>query len=436
MAARAYRFPGRVFVRSMPFAYHWPSRPHRPTAACGRHAGAVLCRAARGASFAATDAMTTDATFRYRTFDWQTSNGKVLEYRYIVAQQPDIGGETAKRDALSALEAALPPPVSGWSFLLIPSVSLVCGGKEEVRPLAALLTQAGHRCYIAEWPGWTGDAQCNWALAQCKLEHLSAEYQDFWCQLLEHVASGEPQAEGDCSDEPSATKHQAPRVCVVGAGFGAIYALRGIAALQTWRGEARGPQAGSEGCSGRVVGAGDEALLVSFAMLAPSWHTVREGFATRFSAVDASWHLGGWLHSDSRLGRLVQSFHFSRRQFRKHFAHAGLPQAGHAAETASWLFQRYRPYIQTDGAVMNGLLDPLGAPTADSLAEEVASCSRHFDGDLMLLAPRAASQSVALSAALQGREGVQVVALEGASPLPHEVAPSMVHAALEAWLPR
>eukprot|EP00971_Amphidinium_carterae_P185681 3686817-Amphidinium_carterae.1 len=56
-----------------------------------------------GESTAAADVPTTDATFRYRNFIWQTSCGKTHEYEYVVAQQP-AGGQTARLDALSALE--------------------------------------------------------------------------------------------------------------------------------------------------------------------------------------------------------------------------------------------------------------------------------------------------------------------------------------------
>eukprot|EP00971_Amphidinium_carterae_P004524 90645-Amphidinium_carterae.1 len=37
------------------------------------------------------------------------------------------------------------------------------------------------------------------------------------------------------------------------------------------------------------------------------------------------------------------------------------------------LFNRRRPYVQTDGAVMHGLLDPAGNPTSDSLAAELVA---------------------------------------------------------------
>ncbi|CAE8583738.1 unnamed protein product, partial [Polarella glacialis] len=57
--------------------------------------------------------MTTDATYRYRSFTWRTSSGARHDYEYVLAQQ-SAGGANA-RDALSALEETLPRPPSGCS---------------------------------------------------------------------------------------------------------------------------------------------------------------------------------------------------------------------------------------------------------------------------------------------------------------------------------
>ncbi|CAL1171754.1 unnamed protein product [Cladocopium goreaui] len=176
----------------------------------------------------AASEVTTDATFRYKSFTWRTSAGNRHPYEYIIAQQP-AGGGTA-RDALTAVEENLPSPASGWTLVLIPSVSLVCSGKEEMRPLATLLSQRGHRCYILEWPGWTQDVQTNWALEHCKPECLAEEYQDFWCQALDHVAQQELLlAKGSQEREEAAEK--APQLCVVAANSSAIYGLRALEAL-------------------------------------------------------------------------------------------------------------------------------------------------------------------------------------------------------------
>eukprot|EP00913_Durusdinium_trenchii_P029850 g27972.t1 len=269
----------------------------------------------------AASEVTTDATFRYRSFLWRTSAGDRHPYEYIVAQQP-AGGATA-RDALTALEEHLPRPASGWTVVLIPSVSLVCSGKEEMRPLALLLSQRGHRCYILEWPGWTQDVQTNWALEHCKAEHMADEYQDaikyysrhgtqfhvltawvqdFWCQALEHVAEQELQSQAD-SDPESSEGNKTPQLCVVAASSAALYALRALEAISTWE-----PQ----GDTIKALG-----LYKSLAMLAPSWK----------SAPPTSW---------------------------------------------SWP----RPYAQTDAMVSNGFLDPKVENVKVLAAEIKAQLSR------------------------------------------------------------
>ncbi|CAK0794529.1 unnamed protein product [Prorocentrum cordatum] len=102
-----------------------------------------------------------------------------------------------------------------------------------MRPLATLLSQQGHRCYVLEWPGWTS---ASLAEARCKLEELSGELEDFWCQALEHVALSEIEeaqaAPGTA--EPAAAAAAAPRLCVIGAGHAAAYAVRALRRLQAF----------------------------------------------------------------------------------------------------------------------------------------------------------------------------------------------------------
>lgn len=373
-----------------------------------------------------TDMPTTDATFRYRTFEWETSCGERHDYEYIVAQQP-AGGSTA-RNALLAVEEGLPRPPSGWSVVLLPSVSLFCSGKEEMRPLATVLSQRGHRCYVLEWPGWTSDVQTNFSLVQCKVEELGNEYEDFWCQLLEHVVRAE------ASEEASGSS----RLCLVGAGNSAVYALRALRALQAWR----HPDATDDPALARAFS--------SLVMIAPTWQTPPHGMAAYLSAPRASRWLGSWLNSDSRVGRWFRNMHYSRRRLRKHFAHRGAPdqEADRLLAVASWLFQRPRPYLQTDAAALYGLLDPPGAISAEELAEELwESSTKLSHGSLVLLSgtdERASSGAAgspwaALAELLSARrDGATVECSHVAipSPLPHEVAPSQVVFALDSWLSR
>jgi len=380
-----------------------------------------------------TDMPTTDATFRYRTFDWEASCGERHEYEYVVAQQP-AGGSTA-RSALLAVEEGLPAPPSGWGIVLLPSVSLLCSGKEEMRPLAAALSQRGHRCYVLEWPGWTSSVQTNFALARCKLEELGGEYEDFWCQLLEHVALAE------AAEKASA----APRLCLVGAGHSAVYALRALRALRAWR---TAESSAGDGLLAASGGAGAPPDFSSLVMIAPTWQTAPHGVGAYVSATRASRWLGSWLNSDSRLGRWYRGLHGSKSRLRRrHFAHRGAPgqEADRLLAVAMWLFQRPRPYLQTDAAVLHGLLDPPGAASAAALAEELREASAGLGGGALLLLPAGASGGAAghpgdaLAQALG--EGGQDAAVECSrlstpSPLPHEVAPSEVLFAVDSWLSR
>lgn len=396
-----------------------PSELGGPFVACGRWRGLA------GASAPSmTNMPTTDATFRYRTFDWESSCGEKHDYEYIVAQQP-AGGSTA-RNALLAVEEGLPRPPSGWSVVLIPSVSLFCSGKEEMRPLATVLSQRGHRCYILEWPGWTSDIQTNFSLARCKMEELSREYEDFWCQLLEHVAQVEMAEEA-----PSP-----PRLCLVGAGHSAVYALRALRALQDWR----PPDLADS--------ANVSQAFSSLVMIAPTWQTVRHGLSAYMSAPRASRWIGSWLNSGTRFGRWYRGWHASRSRLRRHFAHRGAPasEADRLMSAATWLFQRPRPYLQTDAAVLSGLLDPPGVACASELACELQETGAGLGHGLLLLLPDVESSAAGkLSGHLAGtlaepdseqkdRAVVECSRLSAKSLLPHEVAPSQVIFALDRWL--
>eukprot|EP00931_Biecheleriopsis_adriatica_P038430 TRINITY_DN22017_c0_g1_i3.p1 TRINITY_DN22017_c0_g1~~TRINITY_DN22017_c0_g1_i3.p1 ORF type:complete len:436 (+),score=75.38 TRINITY_DN22017_c0_g1_i3:27-1310(+) len=359
------------------------------------------CRGVLGSSAAASGEMTTDATFRYQSFQWRTSSGDRQTYEYVVAQQP-AGGGTA-RDALAALEEHLPRPPSGWTLVLIPSVSMVCSGKEEMRPLATLLSQRGHRCYLLEWPGWTQDVQTNWALERCKLEHFREEYEDFWSQALEHVAMMEDaevekarQKAKDAGAHTSKKPVEAPRLCIVAAGSAGIYALRALKALRSWE-----PLPDSPPCV-----ATSEALsrFESLVLLGPSWTTRRSGLFSYLKAERAADWMGAILHSDSRIGKMYRRSHFSRNNIRRHFLHKG---AGDSNEErlfalASWLFDRPRPYAQTDAVAACGFLDPAG--TAASLASELGSIAPELRHGVLLLSPSEAapaSDASALATALE-----------------------------------
>jgi len=351
------------------------------------------------------DAPTTDATFRYRSFEWETSCGERHVYEYVVAQQP-AGGQTAKRDALSALESDLPQSPSGWSIILIPSVSFVCGGKEEMRPLATGLSQRGHRCYILEWPGWTCDAQTNWALARCKPEELGEEYQDFWCQLLEHLAEAEARV-----DAPQ------PQLCVVGAGHAAVYALRALEVLKSWR--------AAESIAGGSCYRGLH--FSSLVLLAPSWRTAHHRLLGQWSFLQparACRIMGEWLHSESRLGRLLRSFFFSGRRFRKHYGPGAVPVASSSSEdsrsvlVAKWLQRRPRPYVQTDSAALWGLLDPSGSPDSAAIAGEVEVLLDSLDHGVLLVLPESDSPGMSSASAGRGVDAVAALAPSQASVLP------------------
>lgn len=387
---------------------------------------------------AASNAPTTDATFRYRTFEWETSLGQKYEYEYITTQQPAGGSLSAT--ALSAVEEHLPRPRSGWSIALIPSVSLVCSGKEEMRPLATMLSQRGHRCYILEWPGWTGDLKTNFALERCRLEDLSSEYHDFWCQLLEHLAKDEcnetvPRLDG--------VKHTAaPRLCVVGAGHSALYAMRALKTVGAWQ-----PLQSSRDN-------GDRCILDSFAslvMLSPTWKTTRQGFvAACLQPSQASYLTGLLLGLDSRLGRFFRTRHLSRRQFRKHFVHRVASEAERLMATAAWLFQRPRPYTQTDAAVLHGHLDPSESFNEKDLAVELEGLSTQLSHGILLVSSESAEKKgqplarqgpydgaerlAQALASVDGKSQVQCCEVAVRSPIPHEVSPSAVAVVLDQWL--
>eukprot|EP00439_Symbiodinium_sp_Y106_P079438 s424_g18.t1 len=372
----------------------------------------------RGALSSSADSeVTTDATFRYSSFSWRTSAGERYPYEYIVAQQP-AGGGTA-RNALVALEESLPGPASGWSMVLLPSVSLVCSGKEEMRPLATLLSQRGHRCYILEWPGWTQHVQTNWALERCKTEHLAEEYQDFWCQALEHVAQREL---AEAKSEAKARK-----LCIVAAGSASVYALRAVKALQDFVQKEKSQ-------------AIPELRYDSLVMLAPSWRAERrQGLLSRLSPDRAAYWMGALLHTDSRVGRIFRRSYFGKKNLQRHFLHAGAPDGNEERllQLASWFFQRPRPYAQTDAAIAYGFLDPPGIDSVDGLAAEIIT--QPFRRRVLLLSPESQSGTqsslwTALEAGLQSTNSVEHRFIPSKSPLPHEVATSAVQFAVDQWL--
>merc|ERR1719203_1230982 len=149
-----------------------------------------------------------------------------------------------------------------------------------------------------------------------------------------------------------------------------------------------------------------------------------------------------WLHSDSRFTRIFKSMHFSRRRFRKHFAHRG-SDAVRLAAVASWLFQRPRPYVQTDGAVLSGLLDPQNISSEQALIEEIVDLAGGLSHGVFLLSPDSAAEGSGgkvlpaeslAGALLEQNAGVECSRIASASSLPHEVAISGVQWALEQWL--
>ncbi|CAE8648565.1 unnamed protein product, partial [Polarella glacialis] len=94
-----------------------------------------------------------------------------------------------------------------------------------------------------------------------------------------------------------------------------------------------------------------------------------------------------FLDSDSRLGKWYRYFHFSKKHLKRHFVHEG--RAGPGEErlwgVATWLFQRPRPYRQTDAAALCGFLDPPREPSVGSLAEEVEQLAGHLRRGVLLL---------------------------------------------------
>lgn len=399
----------------------------------------------------ASNMPTTDATFRYRTFSWETSNAERHEYEYVVAQQP-AGGGTA-RDALAAVEERLPRPPSGWSLVLIPSVSLICSGKEEMRPLATLLSQRGHRCYVLEWPGWTKDVQVNWALEHLKVEELVAEYTDFWCQALEHVAAGEV---AECQSEAErGEKVTRPRLCVVGAGHSAIYAFKALEALSAWEEATATPASSSTQPAGEAPSEGSLykaiSLYESLVLLAPSWQTVRRGWLARLEPPRAAEWLAGLLTHDSRFGKWFRESHMSQRSLRRHFKHLGTPEAERLEPIAAWLFQRPRPLLQTDAAALHGLLDPVKESSAATLAAGLRElASKLLRHGVLVISPKTSLSPGPLSGSGQGASraladalseldenaAVQISQLGSNSLLPHEESPSQVQWVLDSWLER
>jgi len=386
-------------------------------------------------SSAASNAPTTDATFRYRTFEWETSLGQRYEYEYITTQQPAGGSHAAT--ALSAVEEHLPRPRSGWSIALIPSVSLVCSGKEEMRPLASMLSQRGHRCYILEWPGWTSDLKTNFALERCRLQDLSSEYHDFWCQLFEHLAKDEYNETVPCLDGVGQTA--SPRLCVVGAGHSALYAMHALKTVGAWQ---LLQNSGDNGDRCILDG------LASLVMLSPTWKTTRQGFVSACLPPSQESYLRGLLLSlDSRLGRFFRARHLSQRQFRRHFVHRMSSEAERLMATAAWFFQRPRPYTQTDIAVLHGHLDPI---EEKDLAVELESLSTQLSHGILLVSPESAEKkrqaltrqgpcdgSERLAEALasaNSKSQVQTCQVAVSSPIPHEVNPSAVAVVLDQWL--
>jgi len=387
---------------------------------------------------AASNVPTTDATFRYRSFEWETSLGQRHEYEYITVQQP-AGGSLAAT-ALTAVEEHLPRPRSGWSIALIPSVSLVCSGKEEMRPLASMLSQRGHRCYILEWPGWTKDLKTNFALERCRLQDLSSEYHDFWCQLLEHIAKDESNETMPCSDGVKQTA--SPRLCVVGAGHSALYAMHALKNIAEWQ-SSQSSRDDSDHCA--LQG------LASLVMLSPTWRTTRQGFvAACLQPSQASYLTGLLLGLDSRLGRYFRARHFSHRHFRKHFVHRAASEATRLMETAAWLFQRPRPYTSTDAAVLHGYLDPGNSSHEKDLADELEGLSAQMSHGILLVSSESAerkgqalarhepsdgAERLAEALALvNGKSQVQCCQVAVSSLIPHEINPSAVAVVLDQWL--
>ena len=73
-------------------------------------------------------------------------NVPLPQYEYVVCDPPQKRGTRQRQPATSRQTAVLVPPLS-----------LVNTGKEELRALAkALAENHGCRCVILEWPGWSG----------------------------------------------------------------------------------------------------------------------------------------------------------------------------------------------------------------------------------------------------------------------------------------
>lgn len=424
-------------------------RLHEVDSRSGRVSRHVRCFSASPLGISGADVLTTDATFRYRTLDWQASDGKTHDYEYVIAQQP-AGGATQRTDALTALEEELPPP-RGHTVVLIPSVSFVCGGKEEMRPLAAGLCQRGHRCYILEWPGWTADVRINSALELCKVEELIAEYEDFWCQVLEQIGRSELRTVG------------ASRLCIVGAGNSGIYAMRALGAMRAWSresgflekpnppigkvnnlcpevseessAEAKVPSQTFDGTAQDIPLPEVLDLYQSFVFLGPSWRTARHGWLDRVnSRSSAACHwLARQLNSGGRLGGLFRTYFFSARHTQSYFLHGDAWRESHADETAKWLLRRRRPHLQTDAAALLGFFDPLNS---EALAKEITKLSENLSQGILMLLPRSSGvgEVTQLAEDLAPVRRVQTKNLECDSVLPHEVAPTEVILEVEQWL--
>jgi len=280
---------------------------------------------------------------------------------------------------------------------------------------------------MLEWPGWTSDSQVNFAMVRCRVKELVPEYEDFFCQALEHIAREEAaEARAGVGDGDAAVP-PAPRICVVGAGHAAVLAMRALQTLRGWR--------GSEGGA-------DPALdsLESLVMLAPTWRMPRYGLLARFLPPErASRLIGMTLHSDTRLSRIFQGAHFSARRFKRHFAHHRSPGKERLKAVAEWFFQRPRPYVQTDAAALCGLLDPPGVEDAGGLAAEVAASAGDLRSGVLVVSTEVAGgrphPSKELASALAARDGqVRCIELTAQSALPHESDTSAVQFALDGWL--
>merc|ERR1711937_1085504 len=98
----------------------------------------------------------------------------------------------------------------------------------------------------------------------------------------------------------------------------------------------------------------------------------------------------------------MRKLHSSRIRLKSHFKHKGIENANHAETVAQWMFQRPRPWINTDAAVLHGLLDPSVSDAKDVL-HEIETVAAKLEGGVLTIIPQGGKQNPELAEVLSHR---------------------------------